>query len=812
LRAVRSVDLNDARPAFDRICRTAQRLSKARYAQVSVVEADRVFVAGTTGAPIESAPREHSITIHALESDGVLWLEDLHADSRFDTNPYVHGELGLRFYAGAPVVLSDGSRLGALLLLDVAPRAYDADVANALEDLAALVAHEWERQAAMKALRTSDKQVRAANQVLARVIDSAPVALLMTDRRMRILQTSRKWRSDMGVPDQDLTGRQVHEVFPGSRGRWGAFLDQALAGKTVRGRRAQLMLPNGSRPWVRSEITPWRNLSGRIGGLLIMTYDITDMVAALDKLERSEQSLKLALEIGELSMWEMDHRGRQLNNAGSNVLNSMHVHSYEAMARDIWFGIHPADRPAAMAAWDRYEAEGEPFRAIFRMMRRDGPHVWLQAAAEVIRDHNGRRERTVGVLRNIDKQKRSELALAKARDAAEAANRAKSEFLANMSHEIRTPLNGVMGVASALGRTRLDRNQREMVGLIESSAQTLEALLSDVLDLARVESGRLELAHQPFDLQRCIADVGALFHPSAEARGLDLIVEPTPQIEGAFLGDAARVRQILSNLVANAVKFTPTGQVRLSATALRTPDGVEAKIRVTDTGIGFDEETKARLFGRFEQADGSITRRFGGTGLGLAISRSLAEHMGGVLEAEATPGKGAVFTLSLPLTRALEAPAIDGLEPSSDEFEPDAAPLRVLLAEDHPTNRRVVQLILESAGVDLTCVENGALAVEAWERGAFDLILMDMQMPVMDGLTAVARIRELEAGRNRPRTVIHALTANAMPEHAKASKAAGADGHLTKPISAEQLFRVVEAAHRVSADDAAPRRVAMNAG
>ena len=302
-----------------------------------------------------------------------------------------------------------------------------------------------------------------------------------------------------------------------------------------------------------------------------------------------------------------------------------------------------------MAAWDRYEQLGEPFRATFRMLQRDAPHVWVQSAAELIRGDDGEVERTVGVLRNIDKEKRAEITLARAKEAAEGANRAKSEFLANMSHEIRTPLNGVMGVASALARTGLDPNQREMVGLIESSAKTLETLLSDVLDLARVESGRMTLVYEPFELSHCLADVAALFQPSAEEKGLDLIVDIGPGVEGVYLGDAARVRQILSNLVSNAVKFTPSGEVRIGASALRTPDGVEAKIWVKDTGIGFDDEVKARLFSRFEQADGSITRRYGGTGLGLSISRSLAERMGGDLDAASAPGQGATFTLTLPL-------------------------------------------------------------------------------------------------------------------------------------------------------------------
>ncbi len=807
LRAIRSIDLEDVRPVFERIARTVQRVSQAPFAHVSIIGGEQLWVAGVAETSLPPPPRlrKHSFARHVVERGAVLWVEDLAHDARFAEHPFVR-DAQVRAYAGAPVILSDGSRIGALCFLDRAPRPYDAELAGALEDLAALVAEAWERQRALRALEATEAAMRASNDVLASVIDSAPVALLRTDRQMRILQTSRRWRLDMGVEAQDLTGKYVHEVFPGSRDRWGAYLDQALAGKTIRARRAQLMLPDGKRPWVRSEITPWRNLNGRIGGLLIMTYDITDMVEALEQMRKSEQTLKLALDIGELSMWEMDHLGRRVNIAGTQVIEGGDDLDYEAMERDIWYGVHPADLPAAMAAWDRYEATGEPFRAVFRMMQRDGPHVWVHSATEEIRGDDGQVERTVGVLRNIDKQKRSEMALAKARDAAEAANRAKSEFLANMSHEIRTPLNGVMGVASALGRTRLDRNQREMVGLIESSAKTLESLLSDVLDLARVESGRLELANEPFDLQRCVADVGALFHPSAEAKNLDLIVDPAPEIDGAFLGDAARIRQILSNLVANAVKFTPGGHIRISASALRTPDGIEAVIRVADTGIGFDAATKARLFGRFEQADGSITRRFGGTGLGLAISRSLAELMGGKIDAEASPGEGAVFTFSLPLTRARQALLSEELDATTPQARDDAPPLRVLLAEDHPTNRRVVQLILEAAGVDLTCVENGALAVDAWRHDTFDLVLMDMQMPVMDGLTAIRRIREAEAQDNRPRTQIHALTANAMPEHAAASLAAGADGHLTKPITADQLFRVVEAATRGVAGAARPGR------
>jgi CheY-like chemotaxis protein/anti-sigma regulatory factor (Ser/Thr protein kinase) len=397
-------------------------------------------------------------------------------------------------------------------------------------------------------------------------------------------------------------------------------------------------------------------------------------------------------------------------------------------------------------------------------------------------------------------------ALKRAADEAAAANRAKSEFLANMSHEIRTPLNGVMGVAGALAKTTLTSAQTEMVSLIETSAKTLETLLSDILDLARIEAGKMELRPEPFDLATSVNACTALFDAAAQAKGLDMEVVIASAALGAYVGDAARIRQILSNLLGNAVKFTQTGRIRLTVQARRGETSSELRFEVSDTGIGFDAETKARLFSRFEQADGSITRRFGGSGLGLAICRSLAEAMGGRLEADARPGQGAVFILTVELPRCVGAFDL-WCEVSEEEAAHDPmVGMRVLLAEDHPTNRRVVELILGAAGVDLTCVENGAEAVEAFRTGVFDLILMDMQMPVMDGLTAIAKIRELERQASAPSTPTYVLTANAMPEHVSASLQAGADGHLSKPILADALLeRVAEVAGaRPLAADSAP--------
>ena len=388
--------------------------------------------------------------------------------------------------------------------------------------------------------------------------------------------------------------------------------------------------------------------------------------------------------------------------------------------------------------------------------------------------------------------------LADARDRAEAANRAKDEFLANMSHELRTPLNGVLTVAQVLAATRLDPRQRELVELIESSGRVLQQLLSDVLDLARIEAGGLELASEHFSPGALARDVAGLWRAEAAQKGLTFDLAIDPGAEAAVEGDPLRLRQIIGNLLSNAAKFTERGGVTL--TLDREPSAPEMlRFTITDTGIGFSPEQAESLFDRFNQADGSIVRRFGGSGLGLSICRELAGRMGGEIIAQGVPGQGASFRLRVPLPTLAaselvpaEAARLEVAAPVARGESPGEA-FRVLLAEDHPVNRRVVALILEPAGVDLTVVENGAEAVEAFRTGRYDAVLMDMQMPVMDGLAATRAIRALEQASGAQRTLLIMLTANVLPEQVAAALAAGADRHLGKPVTPTALIAALEA-------------------
>ena len=411
--------------------------------------------------------------------------------------------------------------------------------------------------------------------------------------------------------------------------------------------------------------------------------------------------------------------------------------------------------------------------------------------------------------------------LVEARDAAEAANLAKSQFLANMSHEIRTPLNGVLAMAQILARSPLEAHQRDQVDVIHQSGETLLSLLNDILDVSKIEAGKLELEVADFDVCALVQTAAAGFTAVAERKGLELQVEVAAEARTWRQGDAARLRQILNNYLSNALKFTEGGVVRLRVEGEGEGGAEGLRLTVCDTGMGIPADKLAMLFQKFTQLDASTTRRFGGTGLGLAICRELSELMGGRVWVESTPGEGSTFAVSLPLPR-VAAPAqlsagdvrepaatpvtlgadagaiavgAEPVEVASAETvndEPERAALRVLAAEDNPTNQLVLTTIMQIFGVELTLAADGVEAVEVWRDGVFDLILMDIQMPRLDGVAATRRIRAEEAACGRRRTPILALSANALTHQVESYMAAGMDGHVAKPIELPKLQSALE--------------------
>ncbi|THD50566.1 ATP-binding protein [Phenylobacterium sp.] len=630
----------------------------------------------------------------------------------------------------------------------------------------------------------------SVREALVALVCTMPIRVLMVDREMRVLAASPSSEESMRTASNpEYLGRTVFEIDPEYFLPFAQVCARCLQGETITAPRVRARRGDGE-IWLRTQISPWRDNAGEIGGLMSVSVEITDVVELLQATERSEQRLKMAVEIAEVHVWEQTYATGEIVTIGTGESFFDGSLDPAEIARDTNITIHPEDRERIAEPWRIAVESDTPYRPEYRINRADGKEVWATAATKLVRDVDGNPLRLVGAMLNITAQKAAEAELTRARDQAEAANRAKSSFLATMSHEIRTPLNGVLGMAQAMEADELAPAQRERLNIIRQSGEVLLSVLNDVLDLSKIEAGKLELEPMDFDVSVLAQQTFDAFKGVAAGKSLAFSLEVAEDAKGRYHGDPGRIRQILSNLIANSLKFTDTGAVSL-AVARRGEDVV---FTVSDTGIGIPPDRIEDLFHKFEQVDASTTRRFGGTGLGLAICRQLAGLMGSQVTAASDEGFGSRFELAAPLPRvgdeAQPAPTYN----AAAQTRGAGPALQVLAAEDNSVNQLVLSTLLKQGGVDPRMVSNGAEALAAWREQAWDVILMDIQMPVMDGVTATEAIRAAERATGRWRTPILALTANAMAHQLEEYRLAGLDGMVAKPIRVEELFKALNAA------------------
>ena len=458
---------------------------------------------------------------------------------------------------------------------------------------------------------------------------------------------------------------------------------------------------------------------------------------------------------------------------------------------DWWLQAYPDTeyRQWVMATWQKYcqrAADGQTsyLPAEIRICCKDGSYRTALGTAAPSKD--GSDGETITILYDITDRKNYESELREARHDADAANRAKSEFLANMSHEIRTPMNGIVGMLQLLRFTELTAEQQEYLTNMELSSGNLLSLISDILDLSKIEAGKIELEYADFSLQQTVQELASTQNSLISQKGIQLKIDLSDDLPKLVQGDCLRLKQILLNLLGNAVKFTESGTIRISAAvADREGDAVLLRLTVNDTGIGMSPEILERIFAPFEQADNSITRRYGGTGLGLSICRRLTGLMGGRIWAESVPGQGSSFFVELPFTVTARLAAADEQE-DRPEIVTTSRELTLLVAEDNRLNARTIDATLQRMGHRSEVVHNGQLALERWRSDRYDAILMDISMPLMGGDEATRIIREAEAGTGQ-RVPIIALTAHALLGDRERFLAAGFDGYLAKPVTFQAL-------------------------
>lgn len=509
-----------------------------------------------------------------------------------------------------------------------------------------------------------------------------------------------------------------------------------------------------------------------------ITEETSEPVAVLKRRIRRLENIIAGTDAG---TWEIDLATRELrvDERWAGICGYT-LAELSPLGDETWMRLcHPDDLVEAHARLAAYlRGETDLFEQDLRMRHRDGGWVWVLARGRLAsRTAEGEPEWLTGIHLDITDRKRAEQALVEARAGAEAANLAKSRFLASASHEIRTPLNAMTGVAGALAERLTDSEDRRLADIVVEAGEAMVQILDDVLDLSKIEAGRLDLETVPLDPTAIACKLEARYDVLARRKGVALVVETTPAAAQERLGDPMRLTQVLDNLLSNAVKFTESGTVSLRLDA----GAAGLAIEVSDTGIGIAPEVQCRLFGEFAQGEASTARRFGGSGLGLSIVGRLVDLMQGVIVLDSTPGQGTSVRVTLPLPR---------VEPAACSVaSPGGVPpgLRLLVADDGATNRLLMTLLLERFGAESVVVDGGRAALDAYRPGAFDAVLIDLCMPDLDGFAVLEGLRRAEVEAAHPPTPMIAVTANAMADQVAECLAAGFDRHLAKPVVLEGL-------------------------
>jgi two-component system CheB/CheR fusion protein len=630
-------------------------------------------------------------------------------------------------------------------------------------------------------------------------LDNLLSGVVVYDSNGNILLVNPEACRVLGIPDKETRweeSRDANWTFTDAEGV--ALPEKACPVSRILGRNEKvsnelLGIQRLDRPditWIYLHGIPVPGENGQSDKVIINFVDVTDLQQAKRALGEKTALLSMSQRIGQLGSWVLDVPNDSLEWSDETFrIFGLKPHEFEAGYDTFLAQVHPDDRNMVHHAYTASVQQGaDHYDVEHRIIRRDDKEVrFVHEKCQHQRDARGRIIRSVGIIQDITERKKIATALRQAKEGAEQANQAKSAFLANMSHEIRTPMNVIIGMNKLIRETELTPQQQEYAEIVCRSSDILFALIKDILDFSKIEAGRIELETIPFQLRELISGTAKMLQVEAKAKGLSLFCEIADNIPHVVKGDPTRLCQVIMNLVNNAIKFTQQGKITVKTSLEKETDRqIIIIFSVTDTGIGIPENRIQVLFKPFSQIDSSTTRKYGGTGLGLVISFSIVEMMNGTIKVESTPGKGSTFHCTFCFDKATsrEKKELEGVE--EQEENGSVSGLRGILAEDYPLNRKLAQILLEKLGISVKIACNGQEAVDAARKDKYDFILMDLQMPVMDGLEATKLLR-----KEQMTIPIIALTANATAEDRTECLSAGMDDYLSKPIEKEKLRETI---------------------
>jgi len=631
------------------------------------------------------------------------------------------------------------------------------------------------------------REVERSRSLLASIVTNSDEAIMGLDTEGLVVIWNRGAQLLLGYRPEEILGKHVSVIVPVDHRQEIERVFENLRGGNPTARFETVRLSSdGQLVAVAITVSPVRNETGEITGTSAVLHDIRKGVEAEVKLKESEERFRIMADGCPAIMWVTDEYARVqfVNKAFLEFSGS----TFTDLSGSGWqLALHPEDGPGYVTKAAEAIGNRTAFRAEVRAQRSDGEWRWLTSFAEPRFSDTGEFLGHVGLSLDITERKNTELELHLARTAADQANQAKSRFLANMSHEIRTPMNGVLGMLQLLADSGLSAEQQEYARIAEDSGRVLLSLIDDILDLSKIEAHKVDLEIRPFSLRQTINEVLLPFFIQADSQGLRFSAHLSPKLPAMVLGDARRFGQIITNLCANALKFTPLGEVRVTASLGELSSGkVIVRLAVSDTGIGIEPQLVQRLFSPFTQADDSTTRVYGGTGLGLAICSQLVGMMNGAIGVESVPNQGSTFWFTVQFGVRDAASPVEKKRERQGLSLPNPIAIEcgsILVVDDNATNRLVAVTQVRKLGYSVSAVRNGVEALEALRTGDFALVLMDCEMPVMDGFETTRLIRESPLSE----IPIVALTADAMPADRIRCLREGMDDYLSKPLDIRDL-------------------------